>query len=622
MKRCIFWFSLLILSGFNLEAQEYKWQAEHFTIPPVATVHAGQIRTDWKPVLQNLEMPAPGGKSWRAHLIELKKERAKKSAPEWQEGTHQPGEGAPLPILGLNFKGNGYNGHAPNDNYCAISNDGILISVINTTIWMYDTRQDSLLKNVSLNAFSDTLGLNGVKFDPKILYDPEADRFIMIFLNGFLDSTTRIIVGFSQTADPTGLWNLYSLNGNPLNNGTWSDYPSIGISGTDLFIGVNTFTNGSVNNSGFTESVFWQISKSDGYQGQALTADYYHGLTLAGKPFFNIAPINGGSGPYGDSMILLSNRNLDTLFNDSIFIFRVTGPAGNATLDIVTCHADVPYSLPPQARQPKGNEFDTNDSRILAGFYENGTVQFTACTLAPTTGYAGIYHGLIKDPFGPAPGCRANILADSALDLGYPNISYSGKDSFDQESIISFNFTSPSVNPGCGAVYFSNEGTYSSILKVQEGTDFVDLVSGAYERWGDYTGSQRKYNEPGVVWMCGSYGRKRNQFPRHISSTWIAELKSPDSLHQHIRVPEPGVTVFPNPFRDMVYFSFSLPADAVVSASVYDIQGRLVKRLVEDFAKSGLNTIGFNTQPLSRGTYILEVRSGESVLLSEKIIKQ
>ena len=621
---CFICSSIILLVSQSLNAQKFEFATKSMIIEKQASLSFDNIRTDWNPLLQNLEMPSPMGNSWRSGLLRRKAERKSTFKTFDIQGVHHPGENAADPLLGQNFKGNSYNGNVPNDNHVSISNEGKLISLINSTIWIYDTEADSLLQVSSFSAFADTLHLAGAKYDPRTIYDPQADRFIVVFLNGFLDSTSRIVLAFSQSNNPAGLWNLYYLSGNPLNNGTWSDYPSIGISGSDLFIGVNTFTNGSTNNSGFVESTFWQIDKNDAYVGNPIISQYYSGLTLGGRSFFNITPISKGSGTSleNDSMILISNRNLDTLFNDSIFLFRAIGEAGQANLDIINGKSDVPYSLPPQARQPKGNEFDTNDSRILAGFYENGQAQYVACTLNPSTGYAGIYHGFIKNPFDDNPEFNSQIIGDTAADLGYPNISYTGKDSLDQEAMLTFNLTSPKLNPSCGAIFYGNDNTYSNILMIHEGSDYVNLISGAYERWGDYSGSQRKYNKPGTIWMSGSYGRSRTQFPRHINSTWIAEITSPDSLHHHIEDPEPGVVAFPNPFRDMIAFLFVLTSPDVVTFSVYDLKGSLVKQLLVTYAKQGRNQFSFSSTPLSTGIYILQISTKDAIIATEKIVKQ
>jgi len=72
-------------------------------------------------------------------------------------------------------------------------------------------------------------------------------------------------------------------------------------------------------------------------------------------------------------------------------------------------------------------------------------------------------------------------------------------------------------------------------LRINEGQNYVDQHSGdagqTYERWGDYSGTQRKYNEPGKIWATGYYG---DEFKRN--ATWVAELQSVDSTIMSVSI--------------------------------------------------------------------------------------
>ncbi|MEZ5014183.1 MAG: hypothetical protein R2794_07815 [Chitinophagales bacterium] len=71
----------------------------------------------------------------------------------------------------------------PNDNDLAISNGGKIISVINSSIYIYDM-DGTFLQTLSLAAFADTLDIPDIKFDPKVVYDPVNDKFIITTASG------------------------------------------------------------------------------------------------------------------------------------------------------------------------------------------------------------------------------------------------------------------------------------------------------------------------------------------------------------------------------------------------------------------------------------------------------
>ena len=615
---------LLFLFG-NTIAQNNSIQSNRIKIDNPVSVNISSLKDDWMPFLHNKEeMPLPDNYS-KEDLLKLKEQVRKKyplkNGLKTQPHINSSSSNASSPVIGRNFEGNIIGNSVPNDNDMAISNDGKLVSVINSVIYVFDINKDSLILTKSLSAFASPLHINQSKFDPKVIYDPIKDRFIMVFLNGFVYQNSKIVVGFSQTSDPAGIWNLYSLPGNPLNNNLWSDYPMISISENEFFITMNLLKNNTTWQAGFVETIIWQINKDSGYSGQALNNKLYSGIQYNSKPVRNLCPVKQGSFIEGPNMYFLSNRNL-AIDNDSIFLVEITNTLDNpsTTLNVKLGICPVQYHMPPLGRQTLGKTLATNDSRILGGFLHQDQIQFVQNTLDTSTGFSAIYHGTISNLDADIR-IKAHIIGDSILDFGFPNISYGGSyihyggvSKGENEAIITFNHTAPSVFAGFSAVYYSNEGNYSSVTTIKNGDSYINQLGGA-ERWGDYSGSQRKYNEPGKVWASGTFGKSNKD-----NGTWIAELQSPDSIK--IKPAEPSKTiVFPNPSNDIFSANFSLDKDTPISIYLYDSRGRLVTQLLEEYGKTGQNIFSFSTQPLSIGLYILVVKEENNILFKEKILK-
>lgn len=90
----------------------------------------------------------------------------------------------------------------PNDNDMAVSNNNIVASCVNTNINFYgDTGR--FIWGRLLSALTNRLGPLNRTYDPRVIYDPIADKFILVFLQGSSSADTRIIVGFSTDTDPT-----------------------------------------------------------------------------------------------------------------------------------------------------------------------------------------------------------------------------------------------------------------------------------------------------------------------------------------------------------------------------------------------------------------------------------
>lgn len=608
---------------FVASAQDVSFKKTNFTIEKGAVVNVSEIKSEWLPVLQHIEMPLPGGDKEMLEKIkqELReKYPVKSSSQSYHKTQHGSDEAAAKPLLLNNFQGN--NGGVPLDNDMAISNGGKVVSVSNTVVYMYDVNTNTLLKTVTLDTFGLALGVTASKYDPKVIYDPIADRFILVYLNGFISTSTKITVAFSQTNDPTGNWNLYTITGNPFLLAQWSDYPMIAITEKDFFLTINLLKNSMPWQTGFVQTLIWQVQKDKGYNGQSLTTTMYSDIEFDGRKIRNLCPVKGGAKILGPNMYFLSNRNLMSS-NDSLFLVEVTNSqeSGNATLTAKLVKAPFHYFVPPAGRQAANKFLQTNDSRVLGALLHNDKIQFVQNTLDTSTGTAAIYHGIMSNITG-TPTVTAHLISDTLLDFGYPNISYCGTNIThtglsepENECIITFSHTAPTVFAGISAVYYNNEGAYSPLLTVKEGDNYIYLSwVGNNSRWGDYSGSQRKYNEPGKVWLASTFGKSDNTY-----GTWIAELGTPE---QAVATPTaPNAIFYPNPVNEIASVNFFLDVAEKLTFYIYDDLGRLVIKLGESNAQEGQNIFSFSTLPLRIGTYFLVVEGESKTITKEKFVK-
>ena len=182
--------------------------------------------------------------------------------------------------------------------------------------------------------------------------------------------------------------------------------------------------------------------------------------------------------------------------------------------------------------------------------------------------------------------------------------------------MITFNHTSPVDYAGFSYLYYTNDGAYTEPVKIKTGENYVDAFGdGDYERWGDYSGSQRRYNETATVWAVGSWGKETKK-----NGTWIAELTSTDSIRPD-EFPSLEITAYPNPTVDLVTLNFYMEQTADISVDLYDMNGRRVISLFQDQAKFGQNIFTFSTAPLAAGIYFATITSDEKHIYKQKIVK-
>jgi hypothetical protein len=516
------------------------------------------------------------------------------------------------------LQGNANTGSVPNDNDIAVSSTGFLVSVMNTSIFKYDLNADTSMGQISLAAFASALGNTNSKYDPKAIYDPDLNKFIVVFLAGFTHTTTSIIVAFSENDNPNGNWNLYELPGNPLDDSLWTDFPMVALTNHELFITVNHLVDNESWQTGWRRTVIWQVNKFDGFNGDSLHTQLHFDINLDGKKIRNLCPAKGGSHLYGSDIYFLSDRNL-AASNDTFFLVHITDTinAPSQQLTAMALISPLTYFVPINGLQFSGGDLATNDARVLGAFYENNKIQFVGNTTDTFTATSAFYHGVISD-VANAPSIDLHIISHPEYSYGYPDLSYAGKNSGDNTAIINHLRSGINLNGGNAALVTDGAGNYSEVKNVKSGDSYSSQLLGT-ERWGDYTGSQIDYNEPGKVWVNGSYFTST-----HKTTTWISHLSltpPPASVH-NINTDAHALNVYPNPSADEVMIEFVTEKYSDCDFNLFDANGKLIKVLMKERVKPGTNQFRFSMAPLSSGEYLLSIISDGKVIASQKVIKQ
>ncbi|MCB0820309.1 MAG: T9SS type A sorting domain-containing protein [Bacteroidetes bacterium] len=552
MKR----FLATILCSFLVSGLTAQMPVKHkLKIQKINVFNPREVGPDFNAQVRSMEAPLPGGKSYKSFLMRQKQELRERL----QNGTLRPSapsgakSNAIPPQVGRSFgmqrtltSGTQVDitGGIPSDNTMAVSNDGILVAAINSLVYAYDLDADSALfgsnATISLRTIASGSGIENPYFDPKIIYDERADRFILVFLQYSDPERNGYIVAFSSTPNPADPWNVYFVTGNPLDNERWTDFPAISLVDNTLYITGNLIIDTAPTwQEGFDGSIIWQIPTSAGYAGEdEINPILYSDIRFDGRYIRNLHPVQGARGQ-AEEAFFMSNRNFD-IQNDTMFVLHLHRDAGGDTLlDIRYTRTDVPYGMPPNGRQADTDTSDptnglqTNDARVLGALLHEGEIRFVANTVNTATGFAAIYLGKVQNPESD-PVITGQILGDPELDFGYPNIAFSGNETCDTEWMVGFNYTSPDSFPGVACTYIDNQGNIADITILKAGENNVDRLSGGYERWGDYFGMQSRFNQPGTIYTTGYYALYSRK-----NGTWISELFSPDTSKIYISA-EPG----------------------------------------------------------------------------------
>ena len=119
-------------------------------------------------------------------------------------------------------------------------------------------------------------------FDPKVIYDQHAGRFVVVTLErtddgdstatGDAGDSSRILVAVSDDSDPNGTWSYFAINAKTTIGGIdrWADYPGFAVDEEAIYITNNMFRFGPTGTFGGVR--LWIIPKGIGTGDSTIAA--------------------------------------------------------------------------------------------------------------------------------------------------------------------------------------------------------------------------------------------------------------------------------------------------------------------------------------------------------------
>jgi hypothetical protein len=422
LKRIFGVLALLIFLQVLSYGQQYN--VEVYQDPIKAQVVMNDFHDPFAFVVKYQEAPHPSGKDAMKAFLRQRKYDAQRHTPLNPNAVNQNRSSVPPPDIIASFSGNSIITGTPLDNHLAVGPQEEVISTINTHM-LVTNNVGFWLGSYKLDEFFEPVqGPISRFFDPRVIYDTEQDRFIMVIMNGTECANSQIAFAFSQTNDPRGAWNLYAIDGCLNDDGTFADYPMIALTDTELFLTYNAVNADSSWQTGFFGTQIHQINKMDGYNGETLNRKVWKDITYEGQLLRNICPIRNADETLPESVYFMSNRNFD-ITNDTVFLMHLTGQLNDPDANLEMSHRvmDNPYGVPPYAVQTK-DSMDTNDARILDGFELNGTIQFVGNSMDFNSGRSAFYHG--------------SVYTDNATSTGTGNVVAHPTSTFQTQNFFSF----------------------------------------------------------------------------------------------------------------------------------------------------------------------------------------
>ncbi len=409
-----------------------------------------------------------------------------------------------------------------------------VVSVVNSSLQFHTKAGTPLLDSVagvpvtgvSLASLFGPLGPLTETFDPKVLYDQVANRWLIVTLEqtdtfvGDPADTSRIFVAVSDDSDPLGSYTIIAINSAITISGTpsWADYPGFAVDEEAVYITANMF--GFFNFGAPYGGVrLWIIDKGLGaggfYDGGATlvtVTDPYAGAGIATttQPA-HVFCSPGSTCPVTAGTYLVSYSGLSGGGVEFLQVVRVDNPvtAPAFTQQFVSL-GDIEALVAPLPPAPQmGSTFAiaTNDRRALdAVWRDDGSLWMTA-TIDPNPATSAVDAGEATAAWwqlatgSPDPSFAA--LVQQGLISGDTDIAADAHTFFPSIAVnnvngvtIGFSASAPTIFPGS---YYTTRAADDALgSTTASGTLRVGLDT--YERTFDDGGSDGICDEPDSRW--------------------------------------------------------------------------------------------------------------------------
>ena len=375
-------------------------------------------------------------------------------------------------------------------------------------------------------------------FDPKVIYDHFAGRWVMVYLavNTSIQQSW-ILVSVSDDSDPTGAWCNWALRGDrngSAPSGNWADYQGLGYDDQAIYIVPNQFSF-----AGFFDYTKIRIlPKSTLYNTScpAITWTDLWDLRFppqpAGAEFFatfNVRPAVTFGTPGVE--YLVSHSILIPPNNNFMVLYSLTNPltSPNLTAQAVPI---APWNFPPDANQLGGSTPGPNDpncanpclidvggDRLRNAVYRDGSVWTTHSVADPTGKFPNARYMRIGVA-GPTVLEDASIGTSNCL-YYYPAITT------DSDSNMAMVFSRSCDDEYAGMRYTTklNGGALkpSALVKAGE-ANYVKTFGCSRNRWGDYSGIAVDPADQSI-WMFAEYAESPPGFFGGTWGTWFGRVR-------------------------------------------------------------------------------------------------
>jgi hypothetical protein len=400
-----------------------------------------------------------------------------------------------------------------------------IVTAVNTSVAVYARDGTELLAPTALADLIQPL-VEGQQFDPKIVYDQYAQRFVLVWLvrNGRLRrSWINIMTIPDATAGDLSTWCGVKLHGDGVrrNGRQWADYPGLGYDADSVTITTNAFN--FARRHGFAYAQIFHIANSQLFPASgACTAPVAYRVFAAestrnvdGSKAFTIQPAQTEGASNGDQYLVAYDES------GSLTVWRLRETVEGLVLKRVGLPVRA-TKIAPFGTQKGGTLLDDDtwwdpgDLRLVNAFYDADlgrlyTAHAIARDLRPDPVTGGYLESVIRwYEVDPAHRLKASRLGRVGLvgapetDAGWPAVATDASGNL----FVTYSRASQPLGeyPSAWAAEIHPGATRAELTLLTAGTARIEALPGV-ERWGDFNAINRDPVDGTFVAMVNQYAK-------------------------------------------------------------------------------------------------------------------
>ncbi|MGE5175879.1 MAG: Calx-beta domain-containing protein, partial [Hyphomicrobiales bacterium] len=410
--------------------------------------------------------------------------------------------------------------------------------------------------------------------DPRTLYDPYNNRWIAV-MQSFATGAGDILVGVSETDDPTGNWFLYRFATNAS-----IDFPNVGFNKNWIVVSINRYSNGGTFQRGITLIVNYPQARAGTGSGVIVTQQ--PGTHFCTSPavtysatedtLFLVTHLSSSSGTYAIDTI--TGTAASPSYTAGGTLTRPGGGWGQPGGQILPQSAPVSGT---SACSPPC-QIESQDAQVRsAPVFRNGSLYYAQTIGLPATSYthtAVQWTRLSMPAGGFLDGGRIDDATATSTNGGkwyaYTHIAVNSVGDF----LIGYSQFSSAQHPAAGySMHLAGDaaGTVRDPVVYKAGDDYYHKdFGGGRNRWGDFSTAQVDPIDDRSLWTLQEYAKPRvntnDGTTGSNGSRW-------SSWWANVGGPAPTVTIAAGPSlaegsSGLTPFTFTVALSAAYSAPV------------------------------------------------------